>query len=84
MVAGLLVGCADAQPKLSEMEDAQLFAYLADAGVTVPEDVTASTVREMVAELEDDPAHSAPAVSFTLIIDLYEDIRIAVNAYYGN
>ena len=70
------------KPKLSELQEDQCIQYLTDNGVSIPEGLEASSVREMIAELENDPDKSAPAVSWTILADFYEDLRRAVKQYY--
>lgn len=69
--------------KLSEMEDNELIRYIVDSGVPVPENMEVETIREMVIELEEDADHSPPVVGWTVLADLYEDLRNVVKIYYS-
>lgn len=79
----LLSACSsrNTEQKLSEMEDSELIQYIADSGVTVPESVSVDTVRGIIVELENDPEHSAPIMSYTVVTDLYEDLCNLVVEY---
>ena len=63
------------------MEDNELMEYILDSGVSIPENMEVNTIREMIIELEEDPEHSPPVVGWTVITDLYEDIRNVVKNY---
>lgn len=71
--------------KLSEMEDSELIQHMADSGVVIPESVDMDTIREIIVELENDPDHPTPVLGYTVITDLYEDIRnfVAENDTHG-
>lgn len=82
LIALLLSACSgkDDKIKLSELEDSELIQRLIDFGVVIPKGVTIDGIREWIAELEADPAHPAPFVSWTAITDLYEGLRTFVIA----
>ena len=77
----LLCVCSNKASHLSALDDGALRRYMADCGITVPETVEMSTVRGMLTELEEDADHPAPVVGWTVMADLYEDLRGAVIAY---
>ena len=77
----LLCACSNKASHLSALDDGALRRYMADCGITVPETVEMSTVRGMLTELEEDADHPAPVVGWTVMADLYEDLRGAVIAY---
>lgn len=79
----LLSACSNqtAAQKLSELNDSDLTQYITNSGITIPEGIGADTIREMVTELENDPEHETPAVGYTLLTDLYEDLRNLVVDY---
>ena len=77
----LLCACGNKASHLSALDDDALRRYMADCGITVPETVEMSTVRGMLTELEEDADHPAPVVGWTVMVDLYEDLRSAVIAY---
>lgn len=85
LTLGLLSGCfgETTERKLSEMEDDQLIQYMTDWEISIPENVGIDSIREMIVELEDDPDHPAAVLGWTVMMDLYEDIRHAVKRYYG-
>ncbi len=82
----LLSACSFVPPerKLSEMSDEELIQYLIDSGVPSLElkhIEVADLIRKFVVELEEDP-DSPPAVSWSVLADMYEGIREAVKEYY--
>jgi len=79
----LLSACSmqKAERKLSELNDSELTQYITDSGITIPEGIGADTIRGMVTELENNPNHETPAVGYTLLTDLYEDLRNLVINY---
>ena len=83
LIVLLLSACSAiaSENKLSEMEDNELMEYIIDSGVSIPENMEVNTIREMIIELEEDPEHSPPVVGWTVITDLYEDIRNVVKNY---
>lgn len=82
----LLSACSNnnTECKLSELEDDKLMQYITDSGIAIPESVDMDTIRGMVIELEENPDHPAPIVGYTLVADLYEDIRNLVVEYELN
>lgn len=85
LVVLLLCACSSerSEDKLSEMEDNQLIQYLVASGVSIPENIEVKLIRDMIIELEEDPEHPSPALGWTVITDLYEDLRNAVKTYYS-
>ncbi len=94
MCAALLCACTPQTPsnstegvqavqKLSELKEGELLAALRRWNVSVPANVELVTVRLMLKELEEDPDHTAPVVSYTVIADLYEALRTMVKEYYN-
>lgn len=83
LVVLLLSACSSitSKSKLSEMEDNELIQYMIDSGVSIPENMQVYAIREMIIELEKDPEHSPPVVGWTVITDLYEEIRRVVKNY---
>ena len=77
----LLCACSNKASHLSDLDDSALQQYMADFGIAVPGNVEMSTVRGMLAELEEDTDHPAPVLGWTVMVDLYEDLRSAVIAY---
>ena len=77
----LLCACSNKASHLSDVDDGALRRYMADCGITVPETVEMNTVRGMLAQLEEDTNHPAPVLGWTVMADLYEDLRGAVIAY---
>lgn len=69
--------------KLSEMGDNDLLQYIADSGVSIPESIEVKSIREMIIELEENPEHPSPALGWTVMTDLYEDLRSVVKIYYN-
>lgn len=79
----LLSACSNnnTECKLSELEDDKLIQYITDSKIALPEDMDIDTIRGMIIELENNPDHPAPVVGYTLVADLYEDIRNLVVEY---
>lgn len=79
----LLSACSNnnTECKLSELKDDDLNKYITDSEIAIPESVDIDTIRGMIIELENDPDHPAPVVGYTLVADLYEDIRDLVVKY---
>lgn len=79
----LLSACSNNNPecKLSELKDDELNKYITDSEIAIPESVDIDTIRGMIIELENNPDHPAPVVGYTLVADLYEDIRNLVAEY---
>ena len=79
----LLSACSNnnTECKLSELKDDDLNKYITDSEIAIPESVDIDTIRGMIIELENDPDHPAPVVGYTLVADLYEDIRDLVVEY---
>ena len=71
--------------KLSEMSDKRLIAFLEKSGVSIPEPVeeNVESYRLIIIELENNPEHHAPVVSWQVISDMYEKIREIVKSYYA-
>lgn len=82
ILANLVFVACSSDVKLSEMDDDELMQYLEDADVTLPQGFEAENIRGMITELEEDPNHAAPVVSWSVISDLYEDLRTVVKEYY--
>ncbi len=86
MTAILLTACSDKTEdrKLSEFEDQELLEYIADAGVSLPEELNmdASKLREMIVIFEENPDNPL-VVSYTVLADFSEEIRGLVIEYYG-
>lgn len=61
--------------RLSGMEDRELIQYMDDFGVAIPESVDMDTLRKIIVELENNPDQPTPVIGYTVITDLYEDIR---------
>lgn len=79
----LLSACSNnnTKCKLSELKDDKLIQYITDSEIAIPESVDIDTIRGMIIELEKNPDHPAPIVGYTLVADLYEDIRNLVVEY---
>lgn len=79
----LLSACSNnnTECKLSELKDDELIQYITDSEIAIPESVHIDTIRGMIIELENNPDHTAPVVGYTLVADLYEDIRNLVVEY---
>ena len=74
------------QKQLSAMEDDELLERLRLLEFRVPEgydvDPDPETLRAFIASLEEDPDQPA-AVSWTVAVELFENLRAAVKLYYG-
>lgn len=79
----LLSACSNnnTKCKLSELKDDKLIQYITDSEIAIPESVDIDTIRGMIIELEKNPDHPAPVAGYTLVADLYEDIRNLVVEY---
>lgn len=86
LTAILLSACSDKAEdrKLSEFKDDELLEYIADAAVSLPEELNmdASKLREMIVKFEENPDHPL-VVSYTVLADFSEEIRGLVREYYG-
>lgn len=60
---------------LSELDDEELLQFLDEAGVSIPNGISASSIREVLAELEADPDRPPIIVDWTVLSDFYEDLR---------
>lgn len=85
LIALFLCACSSegSESKLSEMGDNELIQYIVDSGVSIPENIEVKSIREMIIELEENPDHPSPALGWTVITDLYEDLRNVVKTYYS-
>lgn len=79
----LLSACSNnnTECKLSELKDDKLIQYITDSKIAIPEGMDIDTIRGMIIELENNLDHPAPVVGYTLVADLYEDIRNLVVEY---
>lgn len=51
--------------------------------MTIPENVSIDTIREIIIQLEENPEYPAPVLGYTVMEDFFEDIRIIVKEYYA-
>lgn len=79
----LLSACSNnnTERKLSELKDDKLIQYITDSKIAIPEDIDIDTIRGMIIELENNLDHPAPVMGYTLVADLYEDLRNLVVEY---
>ena len=79
----LLSACSNnnTECKLSELKDDKLIQYITDSKIAIPEDIDIDTIRGMIIELENNLDHPAPVMGYTLVADLYEDLRNLVVEY---
>ena len=79
----LLSACSNnnTECKLSELKDDKLIQYITDSKIAIPEDIDIDTIRGMIIELENNLDHPAPVMGYTLLADLYEDLRNLVVEY---
>ncbi len=68
--------------KLSEMEDQELFQYVEDANISIPQGIEPDNIRSMIVELEKNPESPGPVVGWTDIATLFEELRDLVEDYY--
>lgn len=86
VLAGLLLSACygkTAEYKLSKMKDGELIQHITSSNVTIPENVSIDTIREIIIQLEENPEYPAPVLGYTVMEDFFEDIRIIVKEYYA-
>ena len=71
--------------KLSEMSDKRLMAFIKNSGISIPEPLEGNVelIRWIITELENDPEHHTPVLGWTIVSDLYDEIRVIVKSYYA-
>ncbi len=74
--------------KLSELSEAELLNFLSENGVTVPDELQdrdglGAFVKKFITDIEADPDSPAPVVNWSVPAQFCDDIRTAVNTYYG-
>ncbi len=63
---------------LSELGDEALLQYLDDEGISIPNGIDVSSIREMISDLEADPDRHPLFVSWQAASDFYEELRAVV------
>lgn len=83
--AFLLSSCTNKNEivKLSELEDEALIQYIEDNGISIPNGIEISSIREMVADLEADPDCPPMMFSWAEVNIFYEKLRAMVKWYYS-
>lgn len=79
-------------PKLSSFNNEKLYEVLTDYGLSIPDELSDTTkelllnggLKEIVENLETDlNFYDNNAVNYSIANDFYEDIKIAIERYYG-
>lgn len=90
IVAGVALSGVIEKPKLTSLSDEALYTVLRNYGFTIPEELGEETkenlinggLRKVVEDVEKEP-NSYLAFSYSGIADLYENVKKAVEKYYG-
>lgn len=67
--------------KLSELEDEALIQYLDDEGISIPNGIKISSVRELLVKLEADPDRGPLYASWEAVNYFFEDLRAVVKKH---
>lgn len=68
--------------KLSSLSDEEIYAILNGHGVIIPDALKDIDIKGLIKGFEEDPDRANP-VDYSLLQNLWEDIRRAVKEYYG-
>ena len=70
------------KPRLSLMSNEECKQFLIDAGITIPKAAEGNPYKYLFRRHEQDPNYTV-AVSWTVMADFFDGMRIAISEYYG-